>query len=156
MAASIRISQGPGTVPLSAGALLILLALCLSGCGGNRGSNSTDGKQNEEAGLRQAVTGKWAIISDNPGQKETTLEVTPDKWIWNNPASKAPTTITYLYALSGDRLELTAVSQFKSSPIKTRLQVSGNIMTTTTNMEENKHLYGQEKGEVVTKYKRIK
>lgn len=144
--------------PALAGTTLMLMALALPGCSRDKGSSSKDGKQGGQTDLRQAVLGKWAIISDNPAEKDTTLEITADKWVWNNPGSLAKdvTTITFTYTLSGDQLERTAVSKFKSSPTKSKIQVAGDIMTETIMKEDNKHLYGSDKGAVVTKYQRVK
>lgn len=112
------------------------------------GAAAKDGSPRGEADHRQAVLGKWIQIDDKPGAKETTLEITPEKLIANTPAG----TVTFTYTLTGDQL---VQSPGQGPPLKARVRVDGDVLTTTTRKEENKHLYGSDTGAVVTRYKRV-
>lgn len=142
---SLRVAQ------ILSGSALALLVLTVTGCNVEKGG----GKQNSQTDLPKAVLGKWGIISDNPTEKDTTLDITPKKWVWNNPASLATQikTMTFTYTISGDQL---TQKQGKLPPIKSKIHIADDVMTITLRKEENRHLYSQDTGEVVTKYERVK
>ena len=130
--------------PVLVGVALTVFALASAGCGGGK-----DGSPRGEADLRQAVLGKWIQVDDKPGAKETTLEVTSEKLVANTSFG----TVTFTYTLTGDQL---VQSDGRGPPIKTRVRVDGDVLTTTTRKEENQHLYGSDTGEVVVRYRRVK